>query len=166
MYVDATGEACPAIIGVNFMTHPESSIANEQNAGGSVVFESNTRISSGILTIQHWIRFIHDNGGHRCLHSQSSDLGYRQNRFLYQIRRCRRRMISSLKSEYDVIKLWMFVAGGYAGLFKTPKYKLFGLKRHAYEWTEISHEQHLKLASTRANAVQLCWNGLDAMVWF
>ena len=166
MYVDATGEACPAIIGVNFMTHPESSIADEQNAGGSVVFpymhkdllfsvlhEFNSGFDSSTTTeeidlfignLPTWDIVKTDS----CIKFGDVEDG----------------LVSSLRSEYDVIKTVDVRRWWLRWLFKTPKYKLFGLKRHAYEWTEISHEQHLKLL--QPGRMQSNYAGTAWTLWF
>lgn len=73
-------------------------------------------------------------------------------------------LISSLRSEYDVIKTVDVRRWWLRWLFKTPKYKLFGLKRHSYEWTEIVNDQQLKLLQPARR--QSIYYGTAWTLWF
>jgi len=73
-------------------------------------------------------------------------------------------LILSLRSEYDVIKTVDVRRWWLRWLFKTPKYKLFGLMRHVYEWAEISNEQWLKLL--QPGRMQSLYAGTAWTLWF
>ena len=166
MYVDATGESCPTIIGVNFMTHPESSIADEQNAGGSIVFPYMHQ--DLLFSVLHEF----NSGFDSSTITEEIDLfiGNLPTWDIVKTSACVKfgdvedGLISGLRSEYDVIKTADVRRWWLRWLFKTPKYKLFGLKRHAYEWTKISNEQQFKLL--QPGRMQSIYAGTAWTLWF
>ena len=73
------------------------------------------RISCVVSYTNSTVDSIHPrNGGHRCLHSQSSDLGYRQNRILSNSAMSKMDWFQACEANTMFSKLSMFVAGGYA----------------------------------------------------
>ena len=166
MYVDATGEACPTIIGINFMTHPKSSIVGESNTEDSLIFPyMNQNLLCSVLR-----EFNSGLGSSTTTEDIDVFLGTLPTWDIVKTSACVKfgdvedGLISSLRSEYDVIKTVDVRRRWLRWLFKTPKYKLFGLKRHAYEWTSISNEQRLKLL--QPGRMQSIYAGVPWTLWF
>lgn len=166
MYVDCTGDVCPTIIGINLMTHPESLVIDEPGTQNSVLFpylgkelfqrvlhEYDTQFDSPTTT-EKMDSFLRSLPTWDIVQSDS-DVVFGD---------VEDGLISNLREEYDLIKSVDVRRRWLRWFFKKPKYKLYGLKRHEYQWTEIDIEQQLKLIQpSRKQSTYdcMCWT-----LWF
>ena len=166
MYVDCTGDVCPTIIGINLMTHPESSVIDELGSQNSVLFpylgkellqrvlhEYDTQADSPTTT-EEMNSFLRSLPTWDIVQSDS-DVVFGD---------VEDGLISNLREEYDIIKSVDVRRRWLRWLFKKPKHKLYGLKRYEYQWAEIDIEQQLKLIQPgrkQSTYDCMCWT-----LWF